>query len=315
EIDDALLDLGAQRDFLAARAPEVDQGIEHVGAQVAVPAELDVVEHRHAAEQCDVLEAARETERRALRRRHAGDVAALEADRSRGRAIEAGGGVEQRGLAGAGGSDHRRDRAGRDVEADAAQRPDAAEGERDRVDLQQRAGGGVGTGCDVVHRRLARPLRAGDALAAGAARVRRAGPARMPPARTSMQRSIASSAPRGPSGRYQRPIQLSAPAIVKAASFGSHGASEPSSTPLAIRSRNSRSISALRRRSSRRLSGGNGSSPTRITQAPKSIVTTRAYARMHATSLSAAVPPERATSSMPSRTISRPMRTHSNRIS
>jgi hypothetical protein len=69
EVDHALLDLGAQLHLLAPRAAEIEQDVEDVRAQVAVPAELDVVEHGHAAKERDVLEAARQPERRPLRRR------------------------------------------------------------------------------------------------------------------------------------------------------------------------------------------------------------------------------------------------------
>jgi hypothetical protein len=92
-----------------------------------VAAELDVVEHRHAAEQRDVLEGAREPELGALRGGQAGDVLAAEADVAAVGPVEAGNGVEQRGLAGAVGADHGRDGTGRYFEADAVQGRHAAE--------------------------------------------------------------------------------------------------------------------------------------------------------------------------------------------
>src|SRR5256885_7168369 len=64
-----------------------------------------------------------------------------------------------------------------------------------------------------------------------------------------------SSAEYWPPGWYQRPIQLSAPAITKAVILGSQGASEPSCTPAATRRRKAWSMAAFWRRSSRRLSG------------------------------------------------------------
>jgi serine/threonine-protein kinase HipA len=79
---------------------------------------------------------------------------------------------------------------------------------------------------------------------------------------------------------YQRPIQLSAPAITKAVIFGSHGASEPSCTPCATRRRNAWSISDFMRRSSVRLGSGTSSSPTRIRHMPNGWVTMSAYTCM-----------------------------------
>jgi hypothetical protein len=104
-------------------------------------AELDVVEHRHAAEQRDVLEAAPQAQPRA-RRRNARDVLALEPDAAARGPVKARDGVEQRGLARAVGPDHGRDRAGLHIEAHARQRLHAAEGERDAIDLQQGAAAG-----------------------------------------------------------------------------------------------------------------------------------------------------------------------------
>ncbi|KEH11063.1 hypothetical protein GY14_02450 [Delftia tsuruhatensis] len=140
EIDDALLDVAAQLGLFAASAAQVEQGIEHVGAQVGVAAQLDVVQHRHAPEQRNVLEAAPQAQPGAARRRHARDVLALEADGAARGPVKARDGVEQRRLARAVGTDHRRDRAGLHIEAHARQRLHAAKGERDAIDLQQ--GGG-----------------------------------------------------------------------------------------------------------------------------------------------------------------------------
>ncbi len=52
----------AQLGLLAPGAADVEQRVEHVGLEVRVAAELDVVEHGHAAEQRDVLEAARQAQ-------------------------------------------------------------------------------------------------------------------------------------------------------------------------------------------------------------------------------------------------------------
>jgi hypothetical protein len=68
-------------------------------------------------------------------------------------------------------------------------------------------------------------------------------------------------------------IQLSAPAMVKAAILGSHSAMLPSAMPCRMSSRKCASSRDLKLRSSRRRSGGRGSSPTRMMHIPKSCVT------------------------------------------
>ncbi|KAG1519984.1 hypothetical protein G6F51_014752 [Rhizopus arrhizus] len=59
EVDDAFFDVGPQSHLFTACAAQVEQGVQHIGAQVRMAAQLDVVQHRHAAEQHDVLETAR----------------------------------------------------------------------------------------------------------------------------------------------------------------------------------------------------------------------------------------------------------------
>ncbi|MNU07340.1 hypothetical protein D3C72_2528830 [compost metagenome] len=43
KVDDALLDVAAQLGLFAARAAQVEQRVEHVGLEVCVSAQLDVV--------------------------------------------------------------------------------------------------------------------------------------------------------------------------------------------------------------------------------------------------------------------------------
>jgi hypothetical protein len=104
---------------------------------VGVAAQLDVVQHRHAAEQRNVLEAARQAQPGAFGRRHARDVATLEADLPGCGAVEAGNGVEQRGLARAIGADDRGDGPGLHAKAHTGKRLDPAERQRDPIHLQQ----------------------------------------------------------------------------------------------------------------------------------------------------------------------------------
>ena len=83
---------------LRGGAAEIDQRIEDVG-EVGVTTELDVVEHRHAAEQRDVLETARPRPCRLRSGRGMRDVRAMKRMRRTGGPVKAGDGVEQRGFA------------------------------------------------------------------------------------------------------------------------------------------------------------------------------------------------------------------------
>jgi hypothetical protein len=145
--------MSAQFGLFAARAAQVEQRVEHVGLQVCVAAELDVVEHRHAAKQRDVLEAAPQAHAGALRRGNARDVLALEPDAAARGPVEARDGVEQRGLARAVGPDHGGDGARLHIKADASQCLHAAEGQRYAVNLQQ-GGGGRGATRGLCRHRL-----------------------------------------------------------------------------------------------------------------------------------------------------------------
>jgi hypothetical protein len=58
-------------------------------------AEFDVVEHRHAAEQRDILKRAREPDLGPLRRMHRVDVVAAEQDFAGIRLVEAGNAIEE----------------------------------------------------------------------------------------------------------------------------------------------------------------------------------------------------------------------------
>ncbi|MNT28106.1 hypothetical protein D3C72_1637690 [compost metagenome] len=138
KVDDAFFDVGPQRHFFAASPAKVEQGVQHIGAQVRVPPQLDVVQHRHAAKQRDVLETARQPQLGAFGRGHARDVAALEPDLPGRRLVETGNSIEQRGLAGAVRADDRGDGTRRHAKAHAGQRLDPAEGQGHPIHLQQR---------------------------------------------------------------------------------------------------------------------------------------------------------------------------------
>ena len=151
EVDDAALDLGTQRVFFIARAPATGQRRQQAGRHGVVAAELDVLEHREAAKQRDVLEGARQAHCGAAMHRCGGDVLAAEPHAACGRAIEARDGVEDAGLARAVGPDDGRDLARRSVKGNTAQRMDATEAQVHAIDPQRQAGSRC-CGARLVHR-------------------------------------------------------------------------------------------------------------------------------------------------------------------
>src|SRR5690606_3761038 len=130
EVDDACFDIGTQFHFLTTRGTQVEQALENVGLQLAVPAQLDVVQDGHAAKQRNVLKAASQPQAGALRWRQTGDVAAFKKNRPREGSIETGDRIEKRGFTGPVRTDDGSDGAGLHLEPDAIQSLDAAESQR-----------------------------------------------------------------------------------------------------------------------------------------------------------------------------------------
>src|SRR5262249_19770856 len=130
EVDD-VLDLAAMLLLLALRAADP---IQHAGDEVVahemVAADHDVVEHRHVAEQGEVLKRAADPEAGAGGDGAGGRRPALVAQPARAGAIAAGDAVEHRGLAGPVGPDDGEDLALLHLEADVAQRAHTAEADR-----------------------------------------------------------------------------------------------------------------------------------------------------------------------------------------
>jgi hypothetical protein len=106
---------------------------------VDVTAEHEVVQHRHAPEERDVLEGARHPERGDAGGGEVGDVGAFQHDAARVGVIEAADHVEQRGLPRSVGADYGHEIALLDVQAHARHRLHAAEGLGDVADLELRA--------------------------------------------------------------------------------------------------------------------------------------------------------------------------------
>ena len=123
--------LRAVRELLAPRAAEPDRLLEEGRLHLEVAAGHDVVEHRHALEQRDVLERARDALRGRVVRVHAAARRAAERDRALLRVVDAVDDVQHRALARAVRADDRADLVLAHVEADVGQRLHAAERERD----------------------------------------------------------------------------------------------------------------------------------------------------------------------------------------
>ena len=106
--------------------------------RAGVRADEHVVEHRHRAEQLDVLERARDPATNDAVRRRAQQALAVEAQRAGVRLVEPGDHVEERGLAGAVRPDQADDLPRLDVERDIVDRDDPAEPPRHVANLEQR---------------------------------------------------------------------------------------------------------------------------------------------------------------------------------
>src|SRR5438067_2045511 len=95
------------RYLLFLRQAPIEEGGEHPSLHVHVTPEHDVVEHRHAGEQRDVLERTGDPERGDMRWPGAGDVLAGESNAAGVGPVETADHVEKRGLAGAVRADNR----------------------------------------------------------------------------------------------------------------------------------------------------------------------------------------------------------------
>src|SRR5262249_21570026 len=140
KVDD-LLDATALFDLFRERRADPYQLPQEAAAHLQRAPGHDVVERRHALEQRHVLKSPRNATQPGLVGPHGRSRPSLEGDAALLRVIEAVDDVEQRGLAGAIGADDGADLAFADVEGNAADRLDPAEGERDSLDREQHLAG------------------------------------------------------------------------------------------------------------------------------------------------------------------------------
>src|SRR5271163_1053717 len=136
EVDDLLAN-AAVLDFLVERGPMPQRLPEQVALHPQIPAGHDVVKRRHALEQRDILERARDALRRRLIGLHPRARPATPANRAFLRVVEAVDHIEHRGLAGAVWADDRPDFSFADIERYVGDRSHAAERKRDVLDRQQ----------------------------------------------------------------------------------------------------------------------------------------------------------------------------------
>src|SRR5207244_366256 len=108
EIDDALDERAVLELLTAGRAP-VERLQQEAPFHLEEPPRHEVVEHAHTLEESDVLEGAGDAERGDVGRLEVRPVLAVENDPSLVRMVEATDRVEQRGLAGAVGTDDGQD--------------------------------------------------------------------------------------------------------------------------------------------------------------------------------------------------------------
>jgi len=124
-------------ELLAPRAADPDRLLQEIAAHLQVAPGHDVVEHRHALEERDVLEGARDAERGRLVRMHVAELAAAKADGAGLRVVHAVHHVEHRALAGAVGADDGAHFVLAHIERNTVERSYAAEGERHAFHGQQ----------------------------------------------------------------------------------------------------------------------------------------------------------------------------------
>ena len=136
EVDD-LLDLPAVPDLFALRAAPVERLLEKARPHFQITPRHDVVERGHPLEEGDVLERPGDPLARRLVRIHPPPPDALKGHAAAARVVDAVDDVQERALAGAVGADDRAQLSGPHFQADSGERRDAAEGERNILDLEE----------------------------------------------------------------------------------------------------------------------------------------------------------------------------------
>jgi hypothetical protein len=138
EVDD-LFDRESMARLLAPGAAEEERARHEAGPHVPMPAQEQVVEHAHVAEQLEELKGPGDAARGDPVRRQPVDGLAGEPDAAAARAAKPADGVEERGLAGAVGADERVELPRADGQAHGVERVEPAEANAEGVHLEHRA--------------------------------------------------------------------------------------------------------------------------------------------------------------------------------
>ncbi len=149
ELDDPL-DHFTVTGFLPIRLADPQHRCRRPVSDVLVAAQHQVVEHRHLREQLDVLEGAGDPQVGDAIRAHPEEVLAHEPDRPLLGVIHARDAVEDRGLAGAVGTDDGEQLPGLDREAHVVDGGDAGKRQGHVLEIENRRAGRVADGKDLV---------------------------------------------------------------------------------------------------------------------------------------------------------------------
>src|SRR2546427_1388371 len=137
EVDDAL-DGGPVLELLTPGRAPVEGIQEEVPPHLEQATGHDIVQHRHALEEGDVLEGARDAELRHFEGLELGSILAVEDDATALRMVEAADDVQKRGLSRPVGANDGDDLSSMNVEADVTQGLDGAEVDADPLDAEER---------------------------------------------------------------------------------------------------------------------------------------------------------------------------------
>ena len=100
KIDNLFLDVTAQVHFFTPGFAEINAAGQNARAKMDMPAQLDIVQHRHVGEQLHILKSSRYAQRGYFVGFEVGDVATFKYDAAAFRLVKTVDAVEQAGLAG-----------------------------------------------------------------------------------------------------------------------------------------------------------------------------------------------------------------------
>ena len=129
--------IGAIARLFGARGADEKTAEQNAAAHACMAPEQEIVEDAGVRKLAEILEGSRDTGRGDLVGAQAEQIAAVKGDASSHGLIDTRDDVEERGLAGAIGTDDGEELATRDRERDVGERGDASEADRQPLDLEQ----------------------------------------------------------------------------------------------------------------------------------------------------------------------------------